>query len=71
MIYNISAMVVYSDRIEAENEEEAIDKFCAGCPYDVEANTIECERDFASWWETLDDVERGEYMRAESLRDKG
>lgn len=27
MIYNISAMVVYFDQIEAENEEEAIDKF--------------------------------------------
>ena len=43
MIYNISAMVVYSDQIEAENEEEAIDKFCADCPYDIDGSTIECE----------------------------
>ena len=66
MIYNISAMVVYSDSIEAIDEEEAIDKFCADCPYDVEANTIECEQDFDSWWETLDDIEREEYMKEES-----
>lgn len=45
MIYNISAMVVYSDSIEATNKEEAIDKFCADCPYDVEVNTIECEQE--------------------------
>ena len=43
MIYNISAMVVYSDQIEAENEADAIDKFCADCPYDIDSNTIECE----------------------------
>lgn len=43
MIYNISAMVVYFDRIEAENEEEAIDKFEADCPYDIDGSTIECE----------------------------
>jgi hypothetical protein len=61
MIYNISAMVVYSDSIEAIDEEEAIDKFCADCPYDVEANTIEVEQDFKSWWETLDDIEKEEY----------
>ena len=48
MIYNISAMVVYFDTIEAINEEEAIEKFCADCPYDVEANTIEVEQDFDS-----------------------
>lgn len=48
MIYNISAMVVYFDTIEAINEEEAIEKFCADCPYDVEANTIEIEQDFDS-----------------------
>lgn len=41
MIYNISAMVVYYDSIEAVDEEEAIDIFCSNCPYDVEANTIE------------------------------
>ena len=46
MIYNIlSAMVVYDDAIEAINEEEAINKLCADCPYDVEANTIEIEQD--------------------------
>lgn len=61
MIFNISAMVVYSDSIEAIDEEEAIDKFLADCPYDVEANTIEVEQDFDSWWETLDDIEREEY----------
>lgn len=68
MIYNISAMVVYSDSIEAIDEEEAIDIFCSNCPYDVEANTIECEQDFDSWWETLDDIEREEYnsYRSES-----
>jgi hypothetical protein len=43
MIYNISAMVVYSDQIEAETEEEALDKFMDDCPYDVDSNTIECE----------------------------
>ena len=43
MIYNISAMVVYFEQIEAESEEEAIDKFVDDCPYDVEADTIECE----------------------------
>lgn len=66
MIYNISAMVVYSDSIEAIDEEEAIDKFCADCPYDVDANTIECEMDFDDYWEQLDDIEREEYMRAKA-----
>ena len=41
MIYNISAMVVYHEQIEAETEEEALDKFVDDCPYDVD--TIECE----------------------------
>ena len=65
MTYNISAMVVYYDQIEAENEEEAIDKFCSDCPYDVDANTIEieCEAEDDKW-ERLDDIERSEYMRA-------
>jgi hypothetical protein len=45
MIYNIYAMVVYYDSIDAADEEEAIDKFCSDCPYDVDANTIECEAD--------------------------
>lgn len=41
MIYNISAKVF--DQIEAETEEEALDKFMDDCPYDVDGNTIECE----------------------------
>lgn len=69
MIYNISAMVVYSDSIEAIDEEEAIDKFCADCPYDVDANTIECETEDDEW-ERLDDVERSEYMRAMAERNE-
>lgn len=43
MIYNISAMVVYTDQIEAKTEEEALDKFMDDCPYDVDGNTIACE----------------------------
>lgn len=43
MIYEISAMVIYTDRIEAETEEEALDKFVYDCPYDIDNNTIECE----------------------------
>lgn len=36
MIYNISAMVVYSEQIEAETEEEALDIFTSENPYDIE-----------------------------------
>ena len=43
MIYNISAMVVYHEQIEAETEEEALDIFAAENPYDIEWDTIECE----------------------------
>lgn len=44
MNFYVSAMVVYSDSIEAETEEEeAIDAFIANCPFDVDAQTIECE----------------------------
>jgi hypothetical protein len=43
MIYNISAMVVYTDQIEADCEEEALDKFMDECPYDIDGDTIECE----------------------------
>ena len=43
MIYNITAMVVYSEQIEAETEEEALDKFMDDCPYDVDGETIESE----------------------------
>ena len=67
MKYHISAMVVYYDEIEADSEEEAIDMFCADCPYDVDANTIECETEDDEW-ERLDDVERSEYMRAMAER---
>ena len=45
MTYNISAMVVYFDQIEAENEEEAINKFQANCPYDIDSNSIECDEE--------------------------
>ena len=63
MVYNISAMVVYSDSVEADTEEEAIDLFCADCPYDVDAQTIDCEMDFDEFWSRLDDIEREEYNR--------
>jgi hypothetical protein len=43
MIYNISAMVVYTDQIEADCEENALDEFVFNCPYDIDNNTIECE----------------------------
>lgn len=43
MIYNITAMVVYTDQIEADCEEEALDKFMDDCPYEVDSDTIECE----------------------------
>ena len=45
MKYIVSAMVVYFDTFEADSKEEAIDMFCAECPYDVDANTIECEQE--------------------------
>ena len=61
MKYNISAMVVYSDEIEADTEKEAIDLFCEDCPYDVDGQTIECEA--VDDWEMMDDIERSEYMR--------
>ena len=41
MIYNISA--IYTDQIEAENEEEALDKFMDDCPFNVDGDMIECE----------------------------
>lgn len=44
MIYNISAMVVYHEQIEAETEEEARDIFAAECPYDDDdIVSIACE----------------------------
>ena len=45
MTYYMSAMVVYSDEIEAENEEEAKKKFEANCPYDIDWNTFWCEEE--------------------------
>lgn len=45
MLYNISAMVVYFDQIEANSEEEAINKFEYKCPYDIDGGTIECEEE--------------------------
>lgn len=45
MTYNISAMVVYFNQIEAENEEEAINKFTANCPYDIDGDSIECDEE--------------------------
>lgn len=43
MIYNIIAMVVHSEQIEAETEEEALDIFASENPYDIEWDTIDCE----------------------------
>ena len=40
MIYNITAMVVYSDQIEAETEEDALDKFMDECPYSTISTQI-------------------------------
>ena len=41
--YFVSAMVVYYDEVYADSEEEAKDKFCLTCPYDVDAQTLEVE----------------------------
>ncbi len=43
MIYEISAMVVYTDRIEADCEENALNEFVFNCPYDIDDSSIECE----------------------------
>lgn len=40
--YFLSAMVVYSDEIEAEDEEKAFEQFEADCPYDIDGE-IFCE----------------------------
>ena len=42
MIYNVSAMVMYSDQVEAESEEEALERFEMMCPYSI-VDTAECE----------------------------
>ena len=39
--YYFSAMAVYVDIVEADTEEEAINKFCGNCPYDIDGNSIE------------------------------
>jgi hypothetical protein len=36
-------MVVYIDNTEADSEEEAIKNFYQSCPYDIDAESIECE----------------------------
>ena len=43
--YVVSAMVVYYDTIEAENEEEAVNEFYKECPYDIDENSVDviCE----------------------------
>lgn len=40
--YFLSAMVVYSDEIEAEDVREAFEQFEADCPYDIDGE-IFCE----------------------------
>ena len=42
-VWDLSAMVVYTDTIKAETKEEAIDIFRKDCPYDIDCNTISCE----------------------------
>lgn len=41
--YIVSAMVVYVENIEAASKEEAITHFIQSCPYDIDAESIECE----------------------------
>lgn len=38
----MSAMVVYSEAIDAETEEEALDMFADSCPYEIQGD-IECD----------------------------
>jgi len=40
--YFVSAMVVYSEEIEAENAQEAFEKFESNCPYDIDGELF-CE----------------------------
>ena len=42
-IFEISAMAVYFNTVVADSIDEAIDKFCEGCPYDIDGETIVCE----------------------------
>lgn len=39
--YFFSAMAVYVDVVEAKTEDEALDKFCENCPYDIDGDSIE------------------------------
>jgi hypothetical protein len=41
--YFVSAMVEYTDEIDADSEDDARDKFIASCLYDVDESTIEVE----------------------------
>lgn len=38
--FYVNAMVVYGDYFEAENFEEAVNKFVETCPYTFEPDTI-------------------------------
>lgn len=38
--FYVNAMVVYDEYIEAENFEEAVNKFTENCPYDFESTSI-------------------------------
>lgn len=44
MLYHVFAEVIYSDQIEAETAEEAIEKFEADCSYAI-VGEIECEEE--------------------------
>lgn len=38
--FYVNAMVVYGEYVEAEDFEEAVDKFVESCPYDFESDSI-------------------------------
>lgn len=39
--YYLSAMAVYVDVVDAETEDDAVEKFCRDCPYDIDIESIE------------------------------
>ena len=43
MVFDISAMAIIFDEIESDSKENAIDTFCANCPYDIDGSTIYVE----------------------------
>lgn len=43
--YHVSAMVFYDDEVYADSEDEAKDKFCLMCHYDLDTQTLEVERE--------------------------